>query len=270
MARLARWPRQCCISVLPISAVATTINVITGNSEDLTSPDSNADTSVLSRKQEICPVFDNDYSTAMSAFLDSGSAAQPAAPACWSMASRPTAPPFPPAPCRGGPHQSGPLFGTVLLAGPRTDGDYYALGRRIHYHGQFNFLFHDSALKRSERPRRPASPSSSAAVYEGHVTGPIPHFNKSGFLISFNRAEEDLDAMVIATEARTAKPIRWGSFRPMSLPQRSPSSAPGFASIRRKALRLRAILLPGLQHAQNQGVGSQGLASGGYNDHYSR
>ena len=59
--------------VLPISTMATTINVNAGNGEDLTSPDSNSDTSVLSADDlKSLPIFDNDYSTAMSAFLDSG------------------------------------------------------------------------------------------------------------------------------------------------------------------------------------------------------
>ena len=49
--------------VLPISAATTTIAVNAGSSVDLTSSDSNGDTSVMSAGElKALPIFDNDYS----------------------------------------------------------------------------------------------------------------------------------------------------------------------------------------------------------------
>ncbi len=67
--------------VLPPLAVSTTVNVNAENSEDLTAPDANHDSSVMTAGDlKALPIFDNDYQTAMSAFLDD-SATAPAAPA---------------------------------------------------------------------------------------------------------------------------------------------------------------------------------------------
>ena len=252
--------------VLPISAMATTINVNAGNSEDLTSPDSNADTSVLSQEDlKSLPIFDNDYSTAMSAFLDSGSAATGGSGLLVDgvEANRATV--------------SASAVQEVRINQDPYSAQYYWPGRgqmeiitrsaADHYHGQFNFLFRDSALN-AQNALAASKPFEQRRVYEGHVTGPIPHFNKSGFLISFNRAEEDLDAVVIATEAQTpADPL--GLFQ---------ANVP--APTRDTEFSTRASHQFGEKHsayaqysyqdynAQNQGVGGQTLASGGYNDHY--
>jgi hypothetical protein len=45
----------------------------------------------------------------------------------------------------GGSHQSGSLFGAVLLAG-RGQMEIITRSTADNYHGQFNFLFRDSAL----------------------------------------------------------------------------------------------------------------------------
>ena len=42
-----------------------------------------------------------------------------------------------------------------------------------HYHGQFNFLFRDSALN-AQNALAPSKPFEQRQVYEGNITGPIP------------------------------------------------------------------------------------------------
>ena len=68
------------------------------------------------------------------------------------------------------------------------------------YHGQFNFLFRDSDLN-AQNALAATKPFEQRRVYEGHVHRTHPARKNSGFLISFNRAEEDLDAVVLATLA---------------------------------------------------------------------
>jgi hypothetical protein len=66
------------------------------------------------------------------------------------------------------------------------------------YHGEFNFYFRDSAMN-AQNALAPSKPFEQRRIYEGSVLGPIPHSKNSGFLISFNRAEEDLDSVVSAS-----------------------------------------------------------------------
>ena len=58
--------------VLPIGSVATNVEVNADANQDLTSTDANSDSSTLTTQDlKALPIFDNDYVTAMSAFLDS-------------------------------------------------------------------------------------------------------------------------------------------------------------------------------------------------------
>jgi hypothetical protein len=62
------------------------------------------------------------------------------------------------------------------------------------YHGEFNFLFRDSALNAQNAFAPSSKPFEQRRIYEGNVTGPVGHSKTTGFLFSFNRAEEDLNA----------------------------------------------------------------------------
>ena len=252
--------------VLPISTMATTINVNAGNSVDLTSPDTNSDTSVLSSNDlKSLPIFDNDYSTAMSAFLDAGTEGTGGAGLLVDgvEANRATV--------------SASAVQEVRINQDPYSAQYYWPGRgqmeiitrsaADRYHGEFNFFFRDSALN-AQNALAATKPYEQRRVYEGHVTGPIPRAKNSGFLVSFNRAEEDLDAVVLATTAQTpANPT--GIFQ---------ANVP--APTRDTEFSTRASHQFGDKHsgyaqyayqdwdAKNQGVGGQALAAAGYENRY--
>ena len=252
--------------VLPISTMATTINVNAGNSVDLTAPDANSDTSVMSADDlKSLPIFDNDYSTAMSAFMDSGAEGTGGAGLLVDgvESNRATV--------------SASAVQEVRINQDPYSAQYYWPGRgqmeiitrsaADHYHGQFNFLFRDSDLN-AQNALAATKPFEQRRVYEGHVTGPILHSKNSGFLVSFNRAEEDLDAVVLATFAPTA-------VNPTGLFQ---NNVP--APTRDTEFSTRASHQFGDKHsayaqysyqdwnAQNQGVGGQTLAASGYTNRY--
>ena len=252
--------------VLPISAAATTIQVNAGNSTDLTAGESNGDTSVMSQSElKSLPIFDNDYATAMSAFQDSGVGATGGAGLLVDgvEANRATV--------------SASAVQEIRINQDPYSAQYYYPGRgqmeiitrsaADNYHGQFNFLFRDSALN-AQNALAATKPFEQRRVYEGNVTGPIPHAKNSGFLISFNRAEEDLDQVVVATLApSTTDPS--GIFQ---------DNVP--APTRDTEFSVRASHQFGDKHsayaqyayknwnAQNQGVGGQTLAAGGYTNDY--
>ena len=132
-----------------------------------------------------------------------------------------------------------------------------------HYHGQFNFLFRDSALN-AQNALAPSKPFEQRRIYEGHLTGPIFFAPKSSFLATFNRAEEDLDSVVSATVAPTpGNPT--GAFQ---------ANVP--APTRDTEFSMRVAHQFGDRHSgyvqysyqdwtgQNQGVGGQTLAAAGY------
>ena len=150
--------------VLPISAAATTIQVNAGNSTDLTASESNGDTSVISQNElKALPIFDNDYSTAMSAFMDSGAEGTGGAGLLVDgvEANRATV--------------SASAVQEVRINQDPYSAQYYWPGRgqmeiitksaADNYHGQFNFLFRDSALAMPRtRWRRPSRLSSGGSM----------------------------------------------------------------------------------------------------------
>ena len=91
----------------------------------------------------------------------------------------------------------------------------------------------------------------------------------SSFLASFNRAEEDLDAVVIATTAMPTAGNPTGTFQ-ANVPAPTRDTEFSLRGAHQFGDKHSAYLQYAYQDwtAQNQGVGGQTLASGGYNDHY--
>jgi hypothetical protein len=252
--------------VLPIASLATTVRVNAENSEDLTAPEENHDSSVMtSQDLKSLPIFDNDYASAMSAFLDDSATATGGTGLIVDgvEANRATV--------------SASAVQEVRINQDPYSAQYYWPGRgqmeivtksaAEHYHGQFNFLFRDSGMN-AQNALAASKPFEQRRVYEGHVTGPIPHAQKSSFLASFNRAEEDMDSVVSATIVPTAADPS-GAFQ---------ANVP--APTRDTEFSTRAAHQFGERHSayaqysyedwtgQNQGVGGQSLAAGGYNNEY--
>jgi len=252
--------------VLPIAALSTNVHVSADASEDLTAPDDNHDSSVMTSEDlKTMPIFDNDYATAMSAFLDDSAAATGGSGLLVDgvEANRATVSPS--------------AVQEVRINQDPYSAQYYWPGRgqmeivtrsaADHYHGQFNFLFRDNALN-AQNALAPSKPFEQRRVYEGSITGPIPHAPKSGFLASFNRAEEDLNSVVSATVVPSPD-------NPAGLFQ---ANVP--APARDTEFSIRAAHQFGDRHSgyaqysfqnwtgQNQGVGNQTLAEAGTNQQY--
>ena len=252
--------------VLPVAALATNVRVNADTSEDLTAPDDNKDSSVMTADDlKAMPVFDNDYATAMSTFLDDSATATGGTGLIVDgvEANRATISPS--------------AVEEIRINQDPYSAQYYWPGRgqmeivsksaADHYHGQFNFYFRDSAMN-AQNALAPSKPFEQRRIYEGHFTGPVPHLAKSSFLGTFNRAEEDLDAVVRASILPT-------STNPSGLLQ---ANVP--APTRDTEFSLRLARQFGDRHSayaqysyqdwtgQNQAVGGQTLASAGFNNEY--
>ncbi|MDR3702399.1 MAG: TonB-dependent receptor [Candidatus Sulfopaludibacter sp.] len=65
------------------------------------------------------------------------------------------------------------------------------------YHGTFDFLFRDYHLNARD-PFATVRPPEQRRIYEGSLLGPLGHSKKNSFLITVNREEQDLQAVVYA------------------------------------------------------------------------
>ena len=251
---------------LPIAAVATNVRVNADTNEDLTAPEENHDSSVLSASElKALPIFDNDYSTAMSAFLDDSAAGSGGSGLMVDgvEANRATV--------------SASAVQEVRINQDPYSAQYYWPGRgqmeiitksaADKYHGQFNFLFRDSALN-AQNALAPAKPYEQRRVYEGHVTGPIFFAPKSSFLASFNRAEDDQNSVVNAIVVPSPENPSGAYQANVPVPTRDTEFS------------VRAAHQFGERHSayvqysyedwtgKSQGVGGQSLASNGYDSNY--
>ena len=256
-------PTRVIMAVAP--AATTNIVVNAETSVDLTSTDENHDSSVMTAHDlKSLPIFDNDFVSAMGSFLDSDVAATGGSGLMVDgvEANRVTV--------------SASAVQEVRINQDPYSARYYYPGRgqmeivtksaAQAYHGEFNFYFRDSAMN-AQNALAPSKPFEQRRIYEGSTTGPIPHSKNSGFLISFNRAEEDLDSVVSASILPTVSNPS-GAF-----------SANVPAPTRDTEFSIRASHQFGMNSAyvqysfqnwtgQNQGVGGQSLAAAGYNSQY--
>ena len=251
---------------LPIAAVATSVRVNGDTNEDLTDPAENHDSSVLTAGDlKALPIFDNDYVTAMSSFLDDSSTATGGSGLMVDgvEANRATV--------------SASAVQEVRINQDPYSAQYYWPGRgqmeiitksaADKYHGQGNFFFRDSALN-AQNALAPSKPFEQRRIYEGHVTGPIFFAKKSSFLGSFNRAEEDLDSFIYATIApTTANPT--GLFQ-ANVPSPTRDTEFSLRAARQFSDKHSAYAQYSFENwtGQNQGIGGQSLAGSGYNSEY--
>jgi hypothetical protein len=252
--------------VLPIASVATNVEVNAESNQDLTSTDANSDASTLTTQDlKALPIFDNDYVAAMSAFLDSNVTSTGGSGLIVDgvEANRSTV--------------SASAVQEVQINQDPYSARYYYPGRgqmeimtksaADNYHGQFNFYFRDSALN-AKNALAPSKPYEQRRIYEGHTTGPIPHAKKSSFLASFNRAEEDRNAVVTATIVPTTSNPTGAYSANVPTPTRDTefSTRVGHQFGDRYSSYVQYSYEDWT--GQNQGVGGQTLAPGGYNSEY--
>jgi hypothetical protein len=252
--------------VLPIAALSTNVRVSADTNDDLTSSEENQDASIMTAGDlKALPIFDNDLAGAMSAFLDDSATATGGSGLIVDgvEANRSTV--------------SASAVQEVRINQDPYSAQYYWPGRgqmeiitksaADHYHGQFNFLFRDSALN-AQNALAPVKPSEQRRVYEGHVTGPIFFAPKSSFLGSFNRAEEDVDAVVFANlQPTTDNPSGYFS---ANVP--APTRDTEFSARAAHQFSDRHSAYAEYSYedwtGQNQGVGGQSMAQAGYNNRY--
>jgi Carboxypeptidase regulatory-like domain/TonB dependent receptor len=249
--------------VLPIAAVATMVRV-NGDTDDPTATEDNHDSSVMTANDlKALPIFDNDYATAMSSFLDSSVSDTAGAGLMVDgvEANRATV--------------SASAVKEIRINEDPYSAQYYWPGRgqmeiitkstADHYHGQFNFLYRNSALN-AQNALAPTKPFEERQNYEGHVTGPIPHMPKNSFLASFNRVLYDQDSVVDATLVPTTDNPSGLYTANVYAPARDTEFSIRLAHQFREGTSGYVQYSYQDATSNNEGVGGQTLATAGYNN----
>jgi hypothetical protein len=170
-----------------VSAEATQIST---NSAD------NLDTVTMNRQSlDDLPIFDQDYVGTMSRFLDAGSIATGGTTILVDGVEA----------SRAGVSPS--AIQEVKINNDPYSAEFPRPGRsRIEiitkpgssaFHGTSNFLFRDYHLNARD-PFALDKPPEQRRIFEGSFTGPLGRGNRTSFLISANRQEEDQQAVVFA------------------------------------------------------------------------
>jgi Carboxypeptidase regulatory-like domain/TonB dependent receptor len=251
---------------LSIAQSVQQVTVTASSSVDLTNSESNGDTAVMTSDDlKDLPVFDNDYVTAMGAFLDSGDTATAGTGLMVDGVEANRAMVSPSA------------VQEVHINQDPYSARYYRPGRgqieiitrqaEDAYHGQFNFLFRDSDLN-AQQDFSPSKPFEQRRIYEGNVTGPIPLVHKSAFLFSFDREEEDLDAVVNATIAPTSD--NPDGIENVNIPAPTRDTEFSLRVGHQFSDNNNAYVMYAFQNSSNvnEGVGNQTLPEAGYDSQY--
>jgi len=175
--------------VSEVSVTAGAIQVSTDTAENRDSV--NADQTLL----ENVPVFDQDYITAMSAFLDAGSLGTNG-PQLIINGVEVTSATVTASAIQQVRINQNPYSAEFARPG-RGNIEIITKDATSEYHGTLNFIFRDSVMNARD-PFALVRAPEQRRILEGAVSGPIAHSKTTSFLLSGHRQEEDLQSIVFA------------------------------------------------------------------------
>jgi hypothetical protein len=197
--------------VLAILVQAENVTVAVGENVPLVSTDAqgNQNTNIIDRNAlDRMPVFDQDYITAMSRFLDDNAIGTNGV----SLVVN-------------GIEANGPGVTASAVQEVRINNNPYSArfsrpgrarleiitkGGTPEYHGSLNFLFRDSVFDASNAFAL-VKPPERRQYYEGSVTGPIGHSKRTSFLLSLDEDLNDQQAIVAPDAIAAAEILGFGS-----------------------------------------------------------
>jgi hypothetical protein len=181
---------------LTLADVLQEVTVGAESTQVSTNASDNLDTVTMDRSAlDDLPIFDQDFITTMSRFLDASSIGTNGVTLIVDGVEG----------SRAGVSAS--AIQEVKINQDPYSAEYSRPGRgRIEiitkpgsaqYHGTFNFVFRDYHLNARD-PFALTRPPEQRRIFEGNLSGPLGHSKKTSFLISANREEEDAQATVFA------------------------------------------------------------------------
>ncbi|MCU1285036.1 MAG: hypothetical protein JWO13_1386 [Acidobacteriales bacterium] len=243
--------------VLPVAAVKENVDVANDDSRVAAQSAANQDSIEVDQSAlENLPIFDQNYVAALSMFLDPSMIATGGVSLVVDGIEASKAGVSPSA------------IERVKINDDPYAAEFFRPGRgRIEivtkqaapeYHGTFNFIFRDYHLNASDRFAS-SKPPEQRRIFEGSLIGPIGRSGKTSFLISGNREEEDLQAVIFA---RNASGIVTGN---VATPQRNTELAGRISHVINDRHNIAFQYSFQQDSNQNQNVGGVVLSTAGTN-----
>jgi Carboxypeptidase regulatory-like domain len=196
--------------VLPILVQTENVTVATGESVPLVSTDtqSNQNTNSIDRNAlDRIPVFDQDYITAMSRFLDDNATGTNGVTLVVNGIEA-NGPGVTPSAVQEVRINNNPYSARFSRPG-RARLEIITKGGTSDYHGSLNFLFRDSVFDASNAFAI-VKPPERRQYYEGSVTGPIGHSKRTSFLLSLDEDLNNQQAIVAPSAIAEAELLGFG------------------------------------------------------------
>ncbi|HYM76741.1 MAG TPA: TonB-dependent receptor [Candidatus Dormibacteraeota bacterium] len=204
--------------VLQILVQTETVTVATGENIPLISTETQANqntNSVDRNALDRLPVFDQDYITAMSRFLDDNAIGTNGVTLVVNGIEA-NGPGVTPSAVQEVKINNNPYSARFSRPG-RARLEIITKSGSPAYHGSVNFMFRDSVFDASNAFATLGKPAERRQYYEGSVTGPVGHSKHTSFLLSLDDDILDQQDIVDANAIAAAESLGFGS-SPQFLP----------------------------------------------------
>jgi hypothetical protein len=201
--------------VLPILVQTETVTVATGESVPLISTDTQANQNANTINRDALdrmPVFDQDYITAMSRFLDDNAIGTNGVTLVVNGIEA-NGPGVTPSAVQEVKINNNPYSSRFSRPG-RARLEIITKGGSKEYHGSVNFMFRDSVFDASNAFATLGKPSERRQYYEGSVSGPFGHSKRTSFLLALDEDLNDQQAIVDPDAIAAAESVGFGPVAP--------------------------------------------------------
>lgn len=196
---------------MQIAVLNESITVATGDSAPLVSIESseNQNANTIDRNAlDRVPVFDQDYITTMSRFLDDNATGTNGV-ALVVNGIEANGPGVTPSAVQEVKINNNPYSARFSRPG-RARLEIITKGGTPNYHGSLNFLFRDSVFD-ATNAFAIVKPPERRQYYEGSVTGPIGHSKHTSFLLALDEDLQDQQGVVDPTALAAAESLGFGA-----------------------------------------------------------
>ena len=196
--------------VMQISVETENVTVATGVNVPLISTDTseNQNTNAIDRNAlDRVPVFDQDYITTMSRFLDDNATGTNGVTLVVNGVEA-NGPGVTPSAVQEVKINNNPYSARFSRPG-RARLEIVTKSGTADYHGSLNFMFRDSVFDASNA-FAVVKPPESRQYYEGSVTGPIGHSKRTSFLVALDQDLENQQAIIDTNAIAAAESLGFG------------------------------------------------------------
>ncbi len=197
--------------VLQIAVPAENVTVATGESVPLVTIESseNQNANTIDRNAlDRVPVFDQDYITTMSRFLDDNATGTNGVTLVVNGIEA-NGPGVTPSAIQEVKINNNPYSARFSRPG-RARLEIVTKGGTPTYHGSLNFMFRDSVFD-AANDFALVKPPEQRQYYEGSVTGPIGHSKHTSFLLALDEDRQDLQGVIDIEAIAAAESLGFGS-----------------------------------------------------------